>query len=59
MRDIVPLLLLVLNCCVGPIAVFSLGIFIGRHGSPITLNRGWLAGRTRPGQEKSGRVLVD
>jgi len=29
-------------CCVIPAAMLTLGVMIGRHGSPIKLNRGWL-----------------
>lgn len=55
MRDIVPLLIIVLNCCVGPIFIFSLGVFVGRHGSPIQINKSW---RNLKGA-RDGRILTE
>jgi hypothetical protein len=55
MRDIVPLLLVLVNCCIGPIIVFSLGVLVGRHGSPIQINTAWR--NLKSSRDK--RVLTD
>lgn len=59
MRDIMPLLIIVVNCCVGPLIIFSLGVLVGRHGPPIVLNKDWLSRNNRTRQQESSRVLMD
>jgi hypothetical protein len=34
-----PYLLLIGNCCLGPIFLFSLGLYIGKNGLPVAVVR--------------------
>lgn len=39
MSSITPYLFIILNCCVGPILIFLVGIYLGRNGIPFELRR--------------------
>lgn len=34
MRDIMPYIVMFANCCVGPVLILLVGIFIGKNGLP-------------------------
>lgn len=58
MRDIAPWLIIVGNCCIGPILIFTAGLYVGRYGSPVIFNREWFAQRRKSAAEKSGGFVV-
>lgn len=39
MRDAVPYLVIAANCCIGPLLIFLIGVYIGRNGMPFELRR--------------------
>jgi hypothetical protein len=39
MNSITPYLFIVINCCVGPLWIFMIGIYLGRNGMPFELRR--------------------
>jgi hypothetical protein len=37
MDNVLPFLYVFGLCCIGPVLIFSIGVYIGRHGMPIRI----------------------